>query len=118
MLIKWRDYVARLNDESVDFMLPMADLEKLAEDMPTSHSELLEGQRFTNVADYLKKNCDKLILDQLFTLIKSKLQNSTGVISTQDDAENLQMKGNIEVEDGAMKDVYFVINQAHESLND
>ena len=63
MLIKWRDYVARLNDESPQFILPNIEMVKLAEDMPTSHSELFEGQRFSKVADYLKKNCDELILD-------------------------------------------------------
>ena len=89
LLVKWRDYLARLNDESVDFVMPTSFLEKIAEDMPTSHSELFDGQRFTDAADYLKKNCDELILNQLFTLIKSKLQKEGGVISPQDDAENL-----------------------------
>ena len=86
--------------------------------MPTSHSELFEGQRFTNVANYMKKSCDTLILNQLFSLIQSKLIKSGGVIAAQDDADNLQIKGSTEIEDGSMKDVDFVINQAHESLND
>ena len=118
LLYKWRDYVARLYDESVDFILPMRDLVAIAEDMPTSCKELYEGQRFTNVAVQLKETLDDLVLEELCRLIQSKLIKAVGVIQPQDDADNLQMKGSFDEDDETMKGVDFVINQAHESLRD
>ena len=45
MLVKWRDYVARLDDESCNYMLPNHILFAIAKAMPTTRNELRDCRR-------------------------------------------------------------------------
>ena len=45
MLLKWRDYVARLDDESPHYMLPNHVLFAMAKEMPTTRNELRDCRR-------------------------------------------------------------------------
>ena len=45
MMFKWRDYVARLDDESTHYMLPNHILFAIAKEMPTTKNELRDCRR-------------------------------------------------------------------------
>ena len=45
MILKWRDYVARIDDESCHHMLPNHILFSIAKDMPTTKSEMRDCRR-------------------------------------------------------------------------
>ena len=45
MLLKWRDFVARLDDESCHYMLPNHILCAIAKEMPTTKNELRDCRR-------------------------------------------------------------------------
>lgn len=45
LLLKWRDYVARLDDESHHYMLPNNVLFQIGKDMPTTRNELRDSCR-------------------------------------------------------------------------
>lgn len=45
MMLKWRDYVARLDDESTHYMLPNHILFAIAKEMPTTKNELRDCRR-------------------------------------------------------------------------
>ena len=45
MLIKWRDFVARIDDESPNYMLPNHILFAIAKDLPKTKNELRDSRR-------------------------------------------------------------------------
>lgn len=45
MLLKWRDYIARVEDESTPYTLPNHILFQLGQDMPTTRNELRDSCR-------------------------------------------------------------------------
>jgi len=45
MLLKWRDYVARIDDESPHYMLPNQILFAIAKDLPKTKNELRDSRR-------------------------------------------------------------------------
>ena len=68
MVLKWRDYVARLDDESPDYMLPKHILFSIAREMPTSRNELRDCRRASAEPPAIQK-----YQDQLLAMIQAKL---------------------------------------------
>jgi len=55
MLLKWRDYVARMDDESNFYMLPNHILFSIAKEMPKTKSELRDCRRASAEPPALQK---------------------------------------------------------------
>ena len=68
MLLKWRDYVARLDDESPDYMLPKHILFQIARDLPTTRNEMRDCRRASAEPPAIQK-----YQEQLMWLISQKL---------------------------------------------
>ena len=68
MLLKWRDYVARLDDESCHYMLPNHILFAIAKEMPTTKNEMRDCRRASAEPPAIQK-----YQDQLMALISAKL---------------------------------------------
>jgi exosome complex exonuclease RRP6 len=56
-LLKWRDYIARVEDESPGYVMPNHVLFQIAKDMPTTMNELRDSCR-TNMTSVIMKYAD------------------------------------------------------------
>ena len=72
MLLKWRDFVARLDDESCHYMLPNHILFAIAKEMPTTKNELRDCRRASAEPPAVQK-----YQDQLLALIQAKLSKES-----------------------------------------
>lgn len=68
MLLKWRDYVARLDDESPHYMLPNHILFQIAKDLPTTRNEMRDCRRASAEPPAVQK-----YQEQLMWLISQKI---------------------------------------------
>jgi exosome complex exonuclease RRP6 len=71
-LLKWRDYVARVEDESTGYIMPNHVLFQLGKDMPTTVNEL---------RDCCRANMSTLIMkygDDLIKVIRDKIDRVKG----------------------------------------
>ena len=61
MLLKWRDYISRLDDESPSYMLPNHILFAIAKQMPTTRNELRDCRRASAEPPAVQKYQDQLL---------------------------------------------------------
>ena len=59
-VLKWRDYIARLEDESVGYVMPNHVLFQICKDLPLTLNELRDSCR-TNMTPVITKYADELI---------------------------------------------------------
>lgn len=71
LLLKWRDFVARIDDESTHYMLPNHILFSIAKDLPSTKNELRDCRRASGEPPALQK-----YQDQLLALIGQRLNKS------------------------------------------
>lgn len=84
MLLKWRDYVARIDDESPSYMLPNHILFQVAKEMPTTKNELRDCRRASAEPPAFMK-----YQEQLMQLIGKKLAGSSKKDSAKDSKLNI-----------------------------
>ena len=77
MLLKWRDYVSRTDDESRAYLLPTHILKEIAWSLPKTSSELKDCTRASAVPPALKKHSK-----QLLQLISDKLKPQKDISKT------------------------------------
>ena len=65
MILKWRDYIARVDDESLAYMLPNHILFQIVQDLPTTRNELRDCRRASAEPPALQKHGEQLL--QLIT---------------------------------------------------
>ena len=61
MLLKWRDFVARLDDESPAYMLPNHILFQIAKELPTTKNELRDCRRASAEPAALQKYQEQML---------------------------------------------------------
>ena len=61
MLLKWRDFISRLDDESPSYMLPNHILFAIAKEMPTTRNELRDCRRASAEPPAVQKYQDQLL---------------------------------------------------------
>lgn len=54
VLLKWRDYIARIEDESPDYVLPKSVMFTIGKEMPTTRNELKDCYRSSSLPMIMK----------------------------------------------------------------
>lgn len=83
MVLKWRDYIARIDDESIAYMLPNHILFQIVQDLPTTRNELRDCRRASAEPPALQKYGEQLL--QLITQkLNTKSKKCTAPVSLLD----------------------------------
>ena len=71
MLLKWRDYIARVEDESRSYILPSHILREIAQNLPRTMNELKDCLRSSAMPPALEKHA-KTLLEMIDQKLKPK----------------------------------------------
>lgn len=76
-LLKWRDYIARIEDESTGFIMPNHVLFQIGKDMPVTINELRDSCR-TNMTSVIFKHAGEIVklIEEKIARAKSKQVNT------------------------------------------
>ena len=88
-VLKWRDFIARIEDESIGYVMPNHVMFSICKDMPLTLNELRDSCR-TNMTPIITKYADELI-----KLIAEKVNK----------AKNYASKSHVKFEEGLTKSV-------------
>lgn len=83
MILKWRDYVSRLDDESPKYMLPNHILFAIAKEMPTSRNEMRDCRRASAEPPAIQKYQEQLLSMIAQKLSKKKEKSETSKLNIQ-----------------------------------
>eukprot|EP00826_Nyctotherus_ovalis_P011872 TRINITY_DN13094_c0_g2_i4.p1 TRINITY_DN13094_c0_g2~~TRINITY_DN13094_c0_g2_i4.p1 ORF type:complete len:519 (+),score=119.86 TRINITY_DN13094_c0_g2_i4:629-2185(+) len=76
LMLKWRDYIARIEDESINYICPKDVVVNVARAMPTKYSDLRECFKGKNMVPLLEKH-----VPEILAAISTKLQKHNEVVS-------------------------------------
>lgn len=70
-MLKWRDFIARIEDESVGYVMPNHVLFQMCKDLPTTMNEVRDSCR-ANMTPVIMKYMDQIVQVMKSTLEKVK----------------------------------------------